>query len=154
MGLLEGIASVRNPVRYGRDVLVGLHHAGPRGTRRMLLRQIGLSSGLGVSVTAVGAGGVALTRVAAPAAVHLQSLLTPQVGESVILALALSAVAGLLQGTHRLSAEGQAVRAVRAQRAAARAVRRKAPPQKPQTSQKQPKRAGREQHAQRSRWLL
>jgi hypothetical protein len=112
--LVDRIAEMRNPVIYAVDVVGGVRSLGFSGSRRVIVSNLVMSGVVGAVVTAVGGGAVEAATVVVPATVP--SVLNSTGAEAGGICLAASVVAGLVQGVHQISKEGEAARRSRGRR--------------------------------------
>lgn len=106
--LYESITKMRHPLTYAIDVVGGVRVLGRARLRRVIAENVLLSSGVGGVVTAVGVGALEVSAFLDPA--EAATLFRPATAEAVGFVLSMGVAAGLLQGMHQVSNEGQAAR--------------------------------------------
>lgn len=106
--LIDHIAEMRNPLTYGIDIVSGVRALGMRRTGRVMAQNLLMSTGVGAGLTVLGGAAVESVSFVDPAAVTMAS--PTAATEAVGLALGASVVAGVMQGVHQVSKEGEEVR--------------------------------------------
>lgn len=119
--LFEAITQMRHPLTYAIDIVSGVRTLGPRTTRRLIVTNVLMSVGVGSVLTGVGAGALEVSTLIDPATTA--ALSQPAVLEGGGIAMGMSAAAGVVQGLHQISKEGQAAREARARTQRARRAR-------------------------------